>query len=212
MATKYTYTQIPADTFEKLAVNAGVLLDAFDPETREIGKQIGATTGGISITAPPEFSDMGEDIDNCPKNTLELMNVEGYDCKISGTFVTVDASALAWLIGPADVTGIKITPRMRLAKEDFKDLWYVCDYGNGGFIAVRLINALSTGGVSIQTTDRNKAQFAFEFTGHTSISALDTVPIEFYVDPNAPVAEEPAPDTGGEDETGEQPEEGGEAA
>lgn len=68
MVTKYEYTQIPADTFEKLGTNAGMLVDEFDPETRVIGKQIGATTGGIKVDCTPSFVDKGDDIDNCPKN------------------------------------------------------------------------------------------------------------------------------------------------
>lgn len=69
MVTKYEYTQIPADTFETLGTNAGMLVEEFDPETRVVGKQLGATSGGINVSCVPSFVDKGEDIDNCPKNT-----------------------------------------------------------------------------------------------------------------------------------------------
>lgn len=190
MVQKYAYTQIPSDTFETLAVNAGILVDEFDPETRTIGKQLGATTGGINVTCTPSFLDMGEDVDNCPKNTAELMNVESWECKMSGTFVTISADSMAFLVGIAQKLGKKIVPGMRLRMTDFKDLWYICDYGEGGFIAVHMLRALSTGGLSIQSTDKNKAQFAFEFTGHSSIADQDTVPMELYVDGSAPEDEE----------------------
>lgn len=189
MATKYEYTKIPEDAFEKLAVNAGILVDEFDPETRKIGKQLGASTGGINVTCVPSLTDMGEDIDNCPQNTAELTNVESYKCKLSGTMVTADKETLARFIGPADVTGTRIVPRMRLTIADFKELWYICDYGEGGFIAVHMLRALSTAGLSIQSSDKNKAQFAFEFTGYSSIADQDTVPMEFYVDGTAKEAE-----------------------
>lgn len=182
MATKYAYSQIPADAFEALAVNAGILVDSFDPDTRVVGNQLGATTGGISTSCVPSFLDMGDDVDNCPKNTAELINIEGYECGASGTFVTMKADLLARLIGAADVSGTKIVPRMRLKISDFKDLWYICDYGVGGYIAVHLIRALSTAGITIQSTDRNKVKFAFEFKGHSSIADPDTVPMEFYID------------------------------
>lgn len=46
------FTKIPADTFQKLQINAGILTTDFTPATGTIGEagQIGATTGGISYT------------------------------------------------------------------------------------------------------------------------------------------------------------------
>ena len=60
------FTQVAADAFEKLQLNAGVLLTEFDPSTGEIdrSKIFGATTGGVSFTAQAEYLDFGEDIDN----------------------------------------------------------------------------------------------------------------------------------------------------
>lgn len=65
------FTKIPVDTFQKLQINAGILTTDFTPATGTIGEagQIGATTGGVNFSATPEYSDYGEDIDNCPKNT-----------------------------------------------------------------------------------------------------------------------------------------------
>lgn len=57
------YTQIPADTFEKLQMNAGIFCRRFNPATGDVSGLMGATTGGGSFTAAPEFSDFGEDID-----------------------------------------------------------------------------------------------------------------------------------------------------
>ena len=68
------FTKIPADTFKQLQINAGVILSGFTPATGafEAEDQIGATTGGITFAATPTYSDYGEDVDNCPKNTMEL--------------------------------------------------------------------------------------------------------------------------------------------
>lgn len=64
------FTRIPIDAFQKLQINAGILTTDFTPSTGEVGAdgQIGATTGGVTFTAAPTFTDFGEDIDNCPKN------------------------------------------------------------------------------------------------------------------------------------------------
>ena len=183
------YTKIPETTFKNIQLNAGVLLSDFNPETATVADKsiIGATTGGVNFTATPTFSDYGEDIDNCPKNMKELKKLENWDIKMSGTYVTVDANAVKSLVGAADVSGNKITPRNDLKLTDFTDVWWVGDYSdqngetNGGFVAIHMMNALSTGGFQIKTADKAKGQFAFEYTAHYSMSAQDTVPFEVYV-------------------------------
>ena len=183
------YTKIPETTFKNIQLNAGVLLSAFNPESATVADEsiIGATTGGVNFTAKPTFSDYGEDIDNCPKNMMELKKLDSWEISMSGTYVTVDANAVKSLVGAADVSGNKITPRNDLKLTDFTDVWWVGDYSdqngetNGGFVAIHMMNALSTGGFQIKTADKAKGQFAFEYTAHYSMSAQDTVPFEVYV-------------------------------
>lgn len=186
------FTKIPVDTFQKLQINAGVLTTDFTPATGTIGEagQIGATTGGVNFSATPKYSDYGEDIDNCPKNTKELKKLDSWEVKMTGTFVNADTAIAKRLCGAADIgttDTTKVTPRNDLKDADFDDIWLVGDYSdkngetNGGFIAIKLINALSTGGFQLQTSDKAKGQFAFEFTGHYSMSAQDTVPFEIYI-------------------------------
>ena len=186
------FTKIPEDTFKNIVINAGVLLKTFTPETPAIGDEniLGATTGGLHFTATPSFTDFGEDIDNCPKNMKELKKLDSWEVKLSGTFVTTSTALIALLMGAGDIGSTdttKITPRVDVASADFKDLWLVCDYSdkngenNGGYCAVKIINALSTGGFSMQSTDKGKAQFSFEFTGHVSMSAQTVVPFEVYL-------------------------------
>ena len=187
------FTQIPSDTFKKLQLNAGVLATTFEPATGTLTATnvIGATTGGISFEATPEFEDFGEDIDNCPKNTMELKKLTSWEVVLSGTFVTMDTAVAKSMTGAADIDGsdpTKVVPRNDVDVEnDFSDIWFVGDYSDentgksAGFIAIRVINALSTGGFKLQTPDKGKGNFEFEYTGHYSMSAQDTVPFEVYV-------------------------------
>ena len=183
------YTKIPESTFQNLQLNAGVLLSAFNPESATVANEsiIGATTGGVNFTATPTFSDYGEDIDNCPKNMKELKKLDSWEINMSGTYVTVDANAVKSLVGAADVSGNKITPRNDVLLTDFTDIWWVGDYSdkngetNGGFVAIHMMNALSTGGFAIQSSDNGKGNFAFTYTAHYSMSAQGTVPFEVYV-------------------------------
>ena len=60
------FTVIPQDTFEALQLDAGVILNTFNPATPTAPADeaiICATTGGINISAVPTFSDFGEDVD-----------------------------------------------------------------------------------------------------------------------------------------------------
>lgn len=190
------FTQIPADTFKKLQLNAGLLTTDFDPATGELTASniVGATSGGVAFEATPSFSDFGEDIDNCPKNTKELKKLDSWEAKMSGSFVTMDTNVAKSVVGTADTASddpTKVVPRNSINAEDFKDIWWVGDYsdvnedgtsaGKAGFIAIKLINALSTGGFKIQSGDKAKGTFAFEYTGHYSIEHIDTVPFELYI-------------------------------
>ncbi len=186
------FTKIPADTFQKLQLNAGIIATDFTPDTGAIGEsgQLGATTGGITFNANPTYSDFGEDIDGCPKNTKELKRLDEWEVTMSGTFVSADTAMAKRLVGAADIgttDTTKITPRNDLAASDFENIWFIGDYSdkngetNGGFVAIKLINALSTGGFQLQTSDKAKGQFAFTFTGHYSIAAQGTVPFEIYI-------------------------------
>ena len=183
------YTKIPETTFKNLQLNAGVLLSDFNPEDATVANEsiIGATTGGVNFKATPTFSDYGEDIDNAPRNMKELKKLDYWDVSMSGTYITVDANAVKSLIGAADVSEDKITPRNDVLLSDFGDVWWVGDYSenngktNGGFVAIHMMNALSTGGFSIKSNDNGKGNFAFTYTAHYSINSQDVVPFEVYV-------------------------------
>lgn len=190
------FTQIPTDTFKKLQLGAGILTTEFDTAAGKLTASniIGATSGGVSFEATPSFSDFGEDIDNCPKNTKELKRLDSWEAKMSGSFVTMDTNVATSVIGAAAVASgdqTKVVPRNSIDIEDFKDIWWVGDYsdinedgsstGKAGFIAIKLIDALSTGGFKIQSGDKAKGTFEFEYTGHYSLKDIDTVPFELYI-------------------------------
>ena len=186
------FTRIPETTFQKLQLNAGILASNFTPATGTVEETeiIGATTGGVNFVATPTYSDFGEDIDNCPVNVLELKRLDSWEVTMSGTFVTVDTNAAKLMIGAADIDGSDTTlvkPRNDVLETDFGDIWWVGDYSdkngetNGGYVAIHMLNGLSTGGFQLQSGNREKGQFEFEFTGHYSIDAQDTVPFEVYI-------------------------------
>ena len=181
------FTQIPADTFKTIQLNAGMMLDDFNPATGEVGNILGATTGGNSFEVSNEFKDYGDDIDNCPKNTMELKKLDSIEAKMSGTFVTISAASAKLLAGAADIdagNSAHIIPRRDVLTTDFKTIWWVGDYSDdndgedAGFIAIRMRNTLSTGGFKIQSSDKGKGNFAYEFTAHFSMANQNLVPYQ----------------------------------
>ena len=186
------FTQIPTNTFKELQLNAGILASNFTPATGTVEADaiLGATSGGVSFAATPSYTDLGDDIDNCPKNMMELKKLESWEAKMSGTFLTVNTAQAKSLLAAADIGGsdtTKVTPRNDVSVTDFDDIWWIGDYSdkngatNGGYIAIHMMNALSTGGFQIQSGDKAKGQFAFEYTAHYSMDAADTVPFEIYI-------------------------------
>ena len=186
------FNKIPETTFQQLQLNAGILLSSFTPSTATVDNNaiIGATTGGVEFSATPEYSDFGEDIDNAPKNMKELKQLDNWTVEMSGTFVTVDGNSIKTMIGAADIDksdSTHIVPRNDLVDGDFTDLWWVGDYSDkngeskGGYLAIHMMNTLSTGGFAIQSTDGGKGNFAFTFTAHYSMNAQETVPFEVFV-------------------------------
>lgn len=184
------YTRVPEDTFEKLQLNAGILVDSFTPSTGVIGNILGATSGGINFTTNPSYTDFGADVDNVPNNMKEFKHLDNYDPQMSGSFLTCSAALAKKLVGAADIdsgNSTHVIPRAELLSTDFTDVWWIGDYSDvntgdaAGYLAIHLMNALNTAGFQIQSTKNEKGKLAFEFHGHYSINSQDTVPFEIYV-------------------------------
>jgi hypothetical protein len=179
------FTVIPENTFNELQMDAGVLLTTFDPANPTVTDSaiVCATTGGINASCTAEYSDLGEDVDNCPNNMKELKHLDGWSCTMSFTSLGTSPASIKLALGAADIDGTdatKIVPRAELKQTDFTDIWWVGDRADGGTVAIQLKNALSTGGFTIQTTKNGKGQVSVELTGHVSINAQTVVPMVFY--------------------------------
>lgn len=99
------FTRIPESAFKELVLNAGYLATTFDPTSGTAPEEsalLGATTGGINFTAVPSFTDFGEDIDNCPKNMKELKQIESWEVKCSGTYVSASPANVKSMLGAAE--------------------------------------------------------------------------------------------------------------
>lgn len=179
------FSVVSQDVFDEFQVDAGVLLKSFDPASPELVDEdiICATTGGINPTCVPTYSDWGEDVDNVPNGMKELMHLDGWETSLGFTALNTTAEVIRMALGAADIGAENgaIIPRRDLKDTDFADVWWVGDRSDGGLVAIRLINALSSSGFSLQTTKNGKGQIAVTLNGHPSINEQSKVPMEFYV-------------------------------
>ena len=123
----FMFTVIPQNTFDEIQLDAGVLLKTFDPEHPAAPADediICATTGGITVSCVPTYSDFGEDIDNCPNNMKELKHLDEWTCTVSTTAIGTSPESIRLALGAADVSGTKITPRNDLKQTDFSTIWW----------------------------------------------------------------------------------------
>ena len=183
------FTVIANDAFDALQVDAGVLLTSFDPsnpyQTPQSEDILATTTGGVNPTCAPTYSDYGEDVDNVPNNMMEFKHLDGWEAAMAFSSIKFNAANTKWALGAADTelldNGVtKIKPRRDVSLSDFADLWWVGDKANGGAYAIKLLNALSTGGLNIQSTKNGKGTNQITVTGHVSIDAQDVMPMEIY--------------------------------
>lgn len=180
------FTQISQTAFEEMQRNAGVIVKGFDPSNPVLDRAniVCATTGGITVNCKPSFTDLGEDVDNCPNNTKELKEIDDYDCSLSTTALGTSPESIKMELGCADIdpnNTSRIVPRRSVKQSDFMDsIWWVGDRADGGFVAAQLLNALSTEGFSLKTQKKGKGQTALTLMGHASINSPDTVPMIFY--------------------------------
>lgn len=191
------FTIIANDAFDALQVDAGVILTDFDPNNPYItplsDNILATTTGGVNPTCTPTFSDYGEDVDNVPNNMMEFKHLDGWEAAMAFSSIKFNAANTKWSLGAADsevmTNGVTVVrPRRDVQLSDFRDLWWVGDKANGGAYAIKLLNALSTGGLNIQSTKNGKGTNQITVTGHVSINAQDVMPMEIYdIPPQNPV-------------------------
>ena len=168
------FTQVKLDAFKEIQIEAGVIVKTFDPSNPILDRAniLFTTSGGITITAKPTYTDYFEDVDNVPNNTKEGKQVDDWECTFGFTALDTSAEAVRIQLGAADIDANdtnRITPRRDLKLSDFTNLWFVGDRADGGLVAVQLLNALSTDGFSLKTVKKGKATTTVTLMGSRTL-------------------------------------------
>lgn len=179
-----TFNTVTKEAIDNIQINAGMILNTFNPSKPKApakGDVVCATTGGITANCTPSYEDFGEDIDNCPNNTMEMKKITGWDCTLSFNILDINDSNIKLALGACGNVGNEIQPKMDVMPAHFKTLWFVSERVDDKIVAICLKNALSTGGFSYKTQKNGKGQLTVTLTGHISINDTETVPMLFYI-------------------------------
>ena len=194
-------TRISADAAEKMQINAGILLNTFDiqnpiaPQDKDI---VCETTGDFSITCVPTTEDLFTDVNNAPINTMEGKHITGWTCGLSVTALSATEETIMLSLGAADIgEDGGVHPRDDYKLSDFISLYWIGDMiDDTKLLVVSMDNTVSTGGLSITTTNKGKGKLGLTLTPHASLTDQTKIPMAFYVleksDGTDPASAEPA--------------------
>ena len=185
LAKKFAVNVLTAEAFKSIPKGSGNILSDFSLETPKIDKTnvVHATKGGVQITYQNTIEDTLADIDNAPTNTKQGAEVSGTTATISYTTPNADPKTIQMAVGTADIDPddpTHVVARLKTVLTDFKPLWWVGPMTGGGFLVVKILNALSTGGLKIQTAHRGGGSMQITLTAFSDLENPDQAPMEFY--------------------------------
>lgn len=203
-------TALRADTFNKLQLNAGILLkdlsyasvtdssalktaiaNIISGGTSPIGTLVGATRGGGTFTVTREMRT--PEIDGMRYGFKGSDFVDSVDAYLSTTLIEVTSNNFADLLatGTATTSGKKTTVKMGTAIESTDYLTNICwvgDLADGQMVLICLKNAINTADFTFTYTDKGEGTMAAEFHArHASVNDYDEAPFEvvFFDNPAA---------------------------
>lgn len=179
------WNMITLADFQSMQFDSGFLVKNFDPTNFSAPKHedlVDVTSGSISFSLTPNLVDLGSDVNNLHGVFKELQYLSGWSgAQLTYTSLKFDAETFRQNIGAADISGNKISPRMYLKADDFQNIAWIGKMIGGGFAAIVLKSALSSGGISISASKDGKGTSSVTLTGYMSIEDTDSVPAEFYI-------------------------------
>lgn len=185
LAKKFNVNVLTADAFKSIPKGSGNILSDFSLETPKIDETnvIHATQGGVKITYQNTIEDSLAEIDNAPTNTKQGAEVTGTTATISYTTPNADPKTIQMAVGTADIDPedqTHVVARLKTALTDFKPIWWVGPMIGNGFLAVKIYNALSTGGLDLQSAHRGGGSMQITLTAFADLENPEQAPMEFY--------------------------------
>ena len=180
------WNAITLDDFNEMQFDSGFIVKNFNPATFTTPSHddiVDVTSGNIGFTLTPTINDLGSDVNNLHGVYKELQYLSQWACSLTYTSLGFSAAKYKRNLGAAVLEGNHVTPRMHLEDSDFENIAWVGKLIGGGFVAIVLSSALSTGGINISTSKDGKGTNSVTITGFMSIASQDTVPADFWMLP-----------------------------
>lgn len=184
-------TPIRTETAQNIALNMFVLSTGYTFGSGPTG-ELGATTGGGTFTATPEFRVPG--LNGLRKNTKGFMVIDEWDVSLKCSAVELTEAGLLLAAGygsaatSANVT--TITPAQGLVPDsEYADLWVSGNTSDGKIFAICIKNALNNNGVQLSFADKDTGKYDIDVRGNYTAATLDTPPFIIYLDKSVATAD-----------------------
>lgn len=181
------WSVIPESEFLSMEFDSGMIVKNFNPATFVTPSPsdiLCVTTGNITHNFNITRVNLATDVNNIHIEPKELEVATGYEKPTIGfTALNCTPALLQFLTGHADADNDNanhIVPRMLVKAEDFQNLALIMMLVGGGFAAISLSNALSTGGISLTTQKAGKGTFQCTITGYGTIGNQSKIPVDYY--------------------------------
>lgn len=181
------YDILTKDNFESMAYGGAILVKDFDPTSftpPAEGDVFMATSGDITITDNVTRVDLGEDVNGIYFQYKELQVITAKEAStVTVTALNFGTEDIRRALGAADIDTTddnKVTTRLYYKPSDFENIALIFPKVGGGYVALIMSNALSTGGLSITTTKNGKGTMSLTITAFRSIENKTKAEIEYY--------------------------------
>ena len=184
-------TPIRTETAQNIALNMFVLSTGYTPGSGPTG-ELGATTGGGTFTATPEFRVPG--LNGLRKNTKGFMVIDEWEVSLKCSAVELTEAGLLLAAGygsAATNTNVTtITPAQGLVPDsEYADLWVSGNTSDGKIFAICIKNALNNNGVQLSFADKDTGKYDIDVRGNYTAATLDTPPFIIYLDKSVATAD-----------------------
>lgn len=183
-------TPIRTETAQNIALNMFVLSTGYTPGSGPTG-ELGATTGGGTFTATPEFRVPG--LNGLRKNTKGFMVIDEWEVSLKCSAVELTEAGLLLAAGygsaATDANVTTITPAQGLVPDsEYADLWVSGNTSDGKIFAICIKNALNNNGVQLSFADKDTGKYDIDVRGNYTAATLDTPPFIIYLDKSVATA------------------------
>lgn len=186
------YSGYTDETAKSLLLDAGAFFKNYNVASDTFasavaaGKLLGATQGGGTFAAIPTIRKIETDGVKGAAKGMEV--IDEWVITISANMKEIKKETIQISLAAATIDTTTnanydiISAKNEIALTDYIDniTWVGRLSGTNDPVIIQVYNALSTGGLTLKTQDKNEAVIALTFTGHYSDTDLDTPPFDIY--------------------------------